>query len=108
MSDSVVSALTVGTSNHVSWKPAEYPAGLDTKYRDIQAKRKELKDANQEEIVDSDPYGGLSEHLDHGIVFKRIDNHMEDLIVEESWITGEEGRRRGGGEALIWLTLRTK
>lgn len=86
MGDSVVSALTVGTS-HSTWKPPSYPKNLDTKYREIQVKRKEIKDANKEEIIDSDPYGGFSAHLDHGIVFKRIDNHMEDLITEEAWIT---------------------
>ena len=88
-SASVISGLTVGTTSHVSFKPAQYPENLDTKYRDIQVKRKEMKDANKEEVVDHDPYGGFSVHLDHGVVFKRIDNHMEDLIVEESWITGE-------------------
>lgn len=88
MGDSVISALTVGTSNHVTWTKPTYPEKLDTKFREIQVQRKAIKDAeSQEEYVDPDPYGGLSEHLDHGIVFKRIDNHMEDLIVDEAWVT---------------------
>jgi hypothetical protein len=52
--DSVVSALTVGTSNHVTWKVPVYPEKLDTKFREIQVKRKELKDAAEEEIIDTD------------------------------------------------------
>jgi hypothetical protein len=98
MGDSVVSALTVGTSSHVSWKPPEYPEKLDTKFREIQVKRKELKDAQEEEVIDDDPYGGFSSHLDHGIVFKRIDNHMEDLITEETWITA-----RAWTTTLAWV-----
>jgi hypothetical protein len=99
MGDSVISALTVGTSSHVTWKPPAYPEKLDTKFREIQVQRKAIKDAeNQEEIEDTDPYGGFSAHLDHGIVFKRIDNHMEDLIVEESWITA-----RAWTTTLAWV-----
>ena len=95
-SHSVVSAMTVGTSNSISWKPPQYPDKLDSKFREIHVKRKVKV---EEEVVDDDPYGGLSENLDHGIVFKRIDNHMEDLIVEEAWVTA-----RTWTTALAWVS----
>lgn len=96
---SVISSLTVGTSSQIyTFKPPEYPEKLDSRLREVHVKRKQEKDAQQEEVIDDDPYGGFSNSLDHGIVFKRIDNHMEDLQVDESWVTTQSWTT-----ALAWV-----